>query len=166
MVKVPWRCSQSHKVYNPHHGRNLTNFFLFYSWYLEFWVGRVWHTLIICIAEPKSGSQEVGTWSNSDLMESQMSRGEGEMDSHFWKHFWVILLNSSFELLLLRIMVTSFLAFFLNEEDYSMSFLNWILSEVTFEEFWPFLEWIGTQWRFWAGVVVELSGESRRQYPE
>ena len=62
---------------------------------MEFWVGRVWHTFITCIAEPKSGSQKVGTWSNFDLMESQMSRGEGEMDSHFWKYFWVIL----FELL-------------------------------------------------------------------
>ena len=38
---------------------------------------------IPCIAEPKSGSQEVGTRSNSDLMESQMFRREGEMDSHF-----------------------------------------------------------------------------------
>ena len=29
MVKVPWRCSQSLMVYDPHHGRNLTNIFLF-----------------------------------------------------------------------------------------------------------------------------------------
>ena len=95
MIKVPWRYSQSLKVYNPHQGQNLTNFFLIKGWYLELWVGRVWHTSITCVAEPKSGSQEVGTWSNSDLMESQLSRGEGEMNSHFWKYFWVILLNSS-----------------------------------------------------------------------
>ena len=54
-----------------------------------------------------------GTWSNSDLIESQMFRGEGEMDSHFWKHFWVILLNLLFELFLLRIMGTFFFFFFL-----------------------------------------------------
>ena len=32
--------------------------------------------MIICVAEPKSGSQEVGTRSNPDLMEGKMFRGE------------------------------------------------------------------------------------------
>ena len=44
---------------------------------MEFWVGRVWHTLVICVTEPKNGSQEVGTRSNPDLMEGKMFRGEG-----------------------------------------------------------------------------------------
>ena len=47
----------------------------------------MWQTLITCVAELKSGSQEIGTLSNSDLMESQMFRGEGEMDSHFGNIF-------------------------------------------------------------------------------
>ena len=33
--------------------------------------------MVICVAEPKSGSQKVGTRSNSDLMEGKMFRGEG-----------------------------------------------------------------------------------------
>ena len=65
-------------------------------------------------------------------MESQMFRGEGEMDSHFWKHLWVILLNSSFELFLLRIMGTSSLFFF--KEDNPMSSMNLVFSEGDFEE--------------------------------
>ena len=33
--------------------------------------------MITCVAEPKSGSQEVGTRSNPDLMEGKMFRREG-----------------------------------------------------------------------------------------
>ena len=33
--------------------------------------------MVICVTEPKSGSQKVGTRSNSDLMEGKMFRGEG-----------------------------------------------------------------------------------------
>ena len=33
--------------------------------------------MVICVAEPKSGSQEVGTRSKPDLMERKMFRGEG-----------------------------------------------------------------------------------------
>ena len=33
--------------------------------------------MVTYIAEPKSGSQEVGTRSNLDLMEGKMFRGEG-----------------------------------------------------------------------------------------
>ena len=36
----------------------------------------MWHALITCVAEPKSGSQEVGTRSNPDLMDGKMFRGE------------------------------------------------------------------------------------------
>ena len=38
--------------------------------------------MVTCVAEPKSGSQEVGTRSNPDLMEGKMFRGEGGNDSH------------------------------------------------------------------------------------
>ena len=34
-------------------------------------------TLVTCVAEPKSGSQEVDTRSNPDLMEGEVFRGEG-----------------------------------------------------------------------------------------
>ena len=33
--------------------------------------------MVTCVAEPKSGSQEVGTRSNPDLMEGKIFRGEG-----------------------------------------------------------------------------------------
>ena len=33
--------------------------------------------MVTCVAEPKSGSQEVGTRSNPDLMEGEVFRGEG-----------------------------------------------------------------------------------------
>ena len=33
--------------------------------------------MVTCVAEPKSGSQEVGTRSNPDLIEGKMFRGEG-----------------------------------------------------------------------------------------
>ena len=33
--------------------------------------------MVTCIAEPKSGSQEVGTRSNPDLMEGEVFRREG-----------------------------------------------------------------------------------------
>ena len=39
-------------------------------------------TLVTCVAEPKSGSQEVGTRSNPNLMEGEMFRERDEMDSH------------------------------------------------------------------------------------
>jgi hypothetical protein len=38
----------------------------------------VLHTLVTFVAELKSGSQEAGTRSNPDLMESMKFRGEGE----------------------------------------------------------------------------------------
>ena len=44
---------------------------------MEFWAERVQRTLVTCVAEPKSGSQEVCTRSNPDLMEGKMFRGEG-----------------------------------------------------------------------------------------
>ena len=33
--------------------------------------------MVTCVAKPKSGSQEVGTRSNPDLMEGEVFRGEG-----------------------------------------------------------------------------------------
>jgi hypothetical protein len=42
------------------------------------WVGRVYHTLVTCVTELRSGSQEVDTLSNPDLMEGMTFRGEGE----------------------------------------------------------------------------------------
>ena len=52
------------------------------------------------------------------------------------------------------------------KEDHSMSFLNWIFSEGIFWRILTLLQWIGTQWRFWAEVVVELSSESGWQHSE
>ena len=43
------------------------------------------HTLVTFVAEPKSGSQEIGTQSNLNLMEGMMFRGEGENGLTFGK---------------------------------------------------------------------------------
>ena len=43
-------------------------------------------TLVTCVAEPKSGSQEVGTRSNPNLMEGEMFRGEGRNGLALRKH--------------------------------------------------------------------------------
>jgi hypothetical protein len=42
--------------------------------------------LVTCVAELKSGSQEVGTRSNPDLMEDKMFRGEGGNGLTLRKH--------------------------------------------------------------------------------
>ena len=68
-------------------------------------------------------------------MESQMSRGEGEMDSHFWKHFWVILLNLLFCTTLLGTMGTSLSLSLFFREDNPMSFFNLVFLEGALEEF-------------------------------
>ena len=77
-----------------------------------------------------------------------------------WTHSFVNIFGSFYWTPLLdyfwiRITGTSFYFHFFRE-DYSISFLDWIFSEENFEEFWPFLEWIGTQWRFWAGVCIGI----------
>ena len=61
------------------------------------------------------------------------------------------------ELFLLRIMGTSLSLSLKKIITPCPSWIEYFQKEI-FEEFWPFLKWIGTQWRFWAGVVVELSG--------
>ena len=43
-------------------------------------------TLLTCVAEPKSGSQEVDTRSNPDLMEGKKFRGEGGNGLTLRKH--------------------------------------------------------------------------------
>ena len=65
---------------------------------MEFWVGRVWHTLVICVTEPKNGSQEVGTRSNPDLREGKMFRGEGGNELTIRKHLVIL-----FELLFFQL---------------------------------------------------------------
>ena len=42
--------------------------------------------MVICVAEPKSGSQEVGSRSNPDLMEGKMFKGEGGNGLTLRKH--------------------------------------------------------------------------------
>ena len=78
---------------------------------MEFQVRRVQRTLVTCVAEPKSGSQEVGTRSNPDLMEGKIFRGERGNALTLWKIF-----DHLFELLsctpLLRIMGLSFFSFY------------------------------------------------------
>jgi hypothetical protein len=53
----------------------------------------VLHTLVTFVAELKSGSQEVGTRSNPDLMEGLMFRGDGENGLTFGK-FWSFICTS------------------------------------------------------------------------
>ena len=52
--------------------------------------------MVTCVAEPKSGSPEVGTRSNPNLMEGEMFKGEGENGLTLRNFFW----NFLFELLI------------------------------------------------------------------
>ena len=88
-----------------------------------------------------------------------MFREEGEMDSHFWKHLWVILLNSSFGLYIFAkdhghfsLSLSLSLSF---KEDNPMSFLSLVFSEGAFEEFFLTLFEVD---RHTMEIVVELSG--------
>ena len=78
---------------------------------MEFQVRRVQRTLVTCVAEPKSGSQEVGTRSNPDLMEGKMFRGVGGNGLTLRKQFWSFYLNSLFQLFSVEVRVLSPLFF-------------------------------------------------------
>ena len=72
------------------------------------------HTLVTCVAEPKSGSQEVDTRSNPDLMEGKKFRGEGGNGLTLRKHLVFL-----FELLISTLLsggmgLVSFFFFFLS----------------------------------------------------
>jgi len=99
--------------------------------------------LVICVAEPKSGSQEVGTRSNPDLMENGLTLRE----------FLVFL----FELLISIILsggmgfVSLFfhclaLVFFKEDDPYSMR-IELLEGSVAWIDH---SRWIGSLWRFWA----------------
>ena len=45
--------------------------------------------MVICVAEPKSGSQKVGTRSNLDLMEGEVFRGE-RRNGLTLREFWSV----------------------------------------------------------------------------
>ena len=70
--------------------------------------------MVTCVAEPKSGSQEVDTRSNPDLMEGKKFRGEGGNGLTLRKHLVFL-----FELLISSLLsggmgLVSFFFFFLS----------------------------------------------------
>jgi hypothetical protein len=71
------------------------------------------HTLVTFVAEPKSGSQEIGTRSNPDLMEGMMFRGEGENGltlGKFWSfYFHPLILRNCEEIWVLSSFCLAFL---------------------------------------------------------
>ena len=104
--------------------------------------------MVTCVAKSKSGSQEVGTRSNPDLMEGKMFRGEGENGLTLRKHLVFFYLSSLFQLFEWRFgsCLFFFASFFFKEDDpYSMRIellegsISWI----------DRLRWIGSLWRFW-----------------
>ena len=93
-------------------------------------------------------------------------QGRGKNGLTLWKYFWVILLNSSFALILLRIISTSSLFF---KDDNLMSFLILGCFRGSFlKKFWPFWKWIGTQWRSWAELwwncLAEVDNNTRSRW--
>ena len=99
--------------------------------------------MVTCVAEPKSDSQEVGTRSNTDLMEGKMFMGEGGNGLTLRKHLVFL-----FELLISTLLSggMGLVSFFLKEDDpYSMRIellegsIAWI----------DLFRWIGSLWRFW-----------------
>ena len=108
-------------------------------------------TLVTCVAEPKSGSQEVGTRSNPDLMEGKMFRGEGGNGltlRKFLVFLFELLISTLFSggmSLVSFFLIASAPVFFKEDDPYSMRIqllegsISWI----------DHLRWIGSLWRFW-----------------
>ena len=86
--------------------------------------------MVTCVAEPKSGSQEVGTRSNPDLMEGKMFRGEGgnglTLRKLFVFLFELLFFSNSLErrygscLLFLFLSSGASLSIFLEDDPYSI----------------------------------------------
>ena len=107
--------------------------------------------MVTCDAEPKSGSQEVGTRSNPDLMEGKMFRGEGgngltlrKILVFLFEPLISTLLSGGMGLVSLYFFIASALVFFKEDDPYSMRIellkgsISWI----------DHLRWIGSLWRF------------------
>ena len=104
--------------------------------------------MVTCIAEPKSGSQEVGTRSNPDLMDGKMFMGEGGNGltlREFWSFEPLIstLLSGGMGLVFFSLLLLQF--FFKEDDPYSMRIellegsIAWI----------DHSRWIGSLWRYW-----------------
>ena len=116
MIKVPRRYSQSLKVYDPHQGRELDQL-LPNLRLISGAMGRKSVTYLVylcCRAEEWFARGRYLIKFRSYGVTNVQGRGRNGLT--LWKYFWVILLNSSFALFLLRIMSTS--SFF-----FSLSFL-------------------------------------------
>jgi len=115
--------------------------------------------MVTCVAEPNSGSQEVGTRSNPDLVESKTFRGEGGNGLTLRK-ILVFLFEPLISTLLSGGMgIVSFFFFFLptllcpvffkEDNTYSMRIellegsIAWI----------DHSRWIGSLWRFWVFLL-------------
>jgi hypothetical protein len=74
------------------------------------------HTLVTFVAEPKSGLQEIGTRSNSDLIEGMMFSEEGENGltlGRFWSfYFHPLILRNCVEIWVLS-------PFFFEDDPYT-----------------------------------------------
>ena len=98
-------------------------------------------TLVTCVAEPKSGSQKVGTRSNPDLMEGKMFRGEGENGLTLRK-FLVFLFEPLISTLLsggMGLVSLFFHCFCSIMIEFSKGSIAWI----------DHSRWIGSLWRYW-----------------
>ena len=82
-----------------------------------------------------------------------MFRGEGEMDSHFWKCFWVILLNSSFWTMFVKDHGNFFSLFFYKKITPCPS-MNLVFSERAFEE-------ILTLFELWWKCLVKVDDNTQ-----
>ena len=120
--------------------------------------------MVTCVAKPKSGSQEVGTRSNPNLMEGKMFRREAlrEFLVFLFELLISTLLSGGMGLVSFFFHIASALVFFKEDDPHSIRIellegsIAWI----------DHSRWIGSLWRFWVLLCGESSSGGGYQYPE
>ena len=110
--------------------------------------------MVTCVAEPNSGSQEVGTRSNPDIMDGKMFRGEGGNGLTLRK-FLVFLFEPLISTLLgggmglvslCFFFIASAPGFFFKEDDPYSVRIELLEGSIAWIDH---SRWIGSLWRFW-----------------
>ena len=107
--------------------------------------------MVTCVVEPTSGSQEVGTQLNPDLMKGEVFRGEGgngltlRKFSVFLFELLVSTLLSGGMGLVFFFFIASALVFFKEDDPHSImiEFLEGSTAWIDHSR------WIGSLWRYW-----------------
>ena len=109
--------------------------------------------MVTCVAKPNSGSQEVGTRSNPDLMEGKMFRGEGgngltlrELLVFLFEPLISTLLSGGMGLVSLSFFSIASAPFFFKEDDPHSIMIEFLEGSIAWIDH---SRWIGSLWTFW-----------------